>query len=175
MSTRAALIALVDIPIYARITTYPDSQLGAASVLVRLLAALPVGAVLGGYLLRDASYAAVAAAGTVLAAAGFVWMTQWGRTSLDDWTATIPLVVCGLGFGLAIAPVNAALLGLDPGRGAWHRVRTACRRADGRHAGRHLGTDHARSAQVLRLVSGRAPAARRVRGPRRRATRTWTS
>ena len=35
----AALIAaLVDIPIYARITTYPDSQLGAALVLVRLLA-----------------------------------------------------------------------------------------------------------------------------------------
>ena len=60
-STRAAIsAALVDIPIYARITTYPDSQLGAALVLVRLLAALPVGAVLGGYLLRHASYAAAA-------------------------------------------------------------------------------------------------------------------
>ena len=41
----AALIAaLVDIPIFARITVYPDSQLDAALVLVRLLVALPVGA-----------------------------------------------------------------------------------------------------------------------------------
>ena len=41
----AALIAaLVDIPIFARITVYPDSQLLAALVLVRLLVALPVGA-----------------------------------------------------------------------------------------------------------------------------------
>jgi MFS family permease len=106
----ALIAALVDIPIYARITTYPDSQLGAALVLVRLLAALPVGAILGGYLLKHMAYAAVATTGTAMAAVGFVLMTHWGRTSLDDWTATLPLVLCGLGFGLAIAPVNAALL-----------------------------------------------------------------
>jgi hypothetical protein len=41
---------------------------------------------------------------------GFVWMTQWGRESLDSPWATVPLVVCGLGFGVAIAPINAALL-----------------------------------------------------------------
>ena len=47
----AALIAaLIDIPIFARTTIYPDSQLMAALVLVRFLVALPVGAVLGGYL-----------------------------------------------------------------------------------------------------------------------------
>ena len=40
----AALIAaLVDIPIFARLTVYPDSQLLAALVLVRFLVALPVG------------------------------------------------------------------------------------------------------------------------------------
>ncbi len=45
----AALIAaLVDIPIFARVTVYPDSQLDAALVLVRLLVALPVGALAGG-------------------------------------------------------------------------------------------------------------------------------
>ncbi len=107
----AALItALVDIPIFARVTTYPDSQLGAALVLVRLLAALPVGALLGGYLIRFVHVSLLAAVGMVMAAAGFVWMAQWGLTSLDDFTATIPLVLCGFGFGLAIAPVNAALL-----------------------------------------------------------------
>ena len=52
----AALIAaLVDIPIFARTTVYPDSQLMAALVLVRFLVALPVGAVVGGYLIRTAA------------------------------------------------------------------------------------------------------------------------
>ena len=52
----AALIAaLIDIPIFARTTVYPDSQLLAALVLVRFLVALPVGAVVGGYLIRAAA------------------------------------------------------------------------------------------------------------------------
>jgi MFS family permease len=104
------IAALVDIPVFARITAYPDSQLGAALVLVRLLAALPVGAVLGGYLLRHMPVTVVAAVGMVMAAGGFVWMAQWDRAALGSATATVPLVVCGLGFGMAIAPVNAALL-----------------------------------------------------------------
>ena len=108
----ASLIAaLVDIPIFARITVYPESQLGAALVLVRLLVALPVGALLGGYLIRRWAPSMLAAAGMVLAAAGFVWMTSWGLRTLEDPIATtLPLVMCGFGFGLAIAPVNAALL-----------------------------------------------------------------
>ena len=49
----AALIAaLIDIPIFARTTIYRDSQLMAALVLVRFLVALPVGAIVGGYLIR---------------------------------------------------------------------------------------------------------------------------
>ena len=60
----AALIAaLVDIPIFARVTVYPDSQLDAALVLVRLLVALPVGALAGGYLLDGCPLGVVTAAG----------------------------------------------------------------------------------------------------------------
>ena len=107
----AALIAaLVDIPIFARVTVFPDSQLSAALVLVRLLVALPVGALLGGVLSRRLPTGVVTAVGMVLAALGFAWMAQWGLTSLDHWSATVPLVAAGLGFGLALAPVNAALL-----------------------------------------------------------------
>ncbi len=107
----AALIAaLVDIPIFARVTVYPDSQLAAALVLVRLLAALPVGALLGGVLTRRVSAGVVTAVGMGLAAFGFLWMARWGLDSLASPVATVPLVATGLGFGLALAPVNAALL-----------------------------------------------------------------
>ncbi len=107
----AALVAaLIDIPIFARTTVYPDSQLLAALVLVRFLVALPVGAVVGGYLTRRHAAGTIAAAGMLLAAASFVWMSRWDLTSLSGWPATIPLVVGGLGFGLALAPVNAAVL-----------------------------------------------------------------
>jgi hypothetical protein len=107
----AALIAaLVDIPIFARVTVSPDSQLGAALVLVRLLVALPVGALAGGYLTRRLPSGVVTALGMLLATGGFAWMAQWGLESLRHPVATVPLVAAGLGFGLALAPVNAALL-----------------------------------------------------------------
>ncbi|MGA8210600.1 MAG: MFS transporter [Nocardioidaceae bacterium] len=107
----AALIAaLVDIPIFARVTVYPTSQLDAALVLMRLLVALPVGALAGGYLVRWVPAGPLTAVGALLAALGFVEMSTWGLTSLAEPRATVPLVLAGLGFGLAIAPVNAALL-----------------------------------------------------------------
>jgi hypothetical protein len=37
-------------------------------------------------------------------------MSRWALHSLDSPAATVPLVVAGLGFGLALAPVNTALL-----------------------------------------------------------------
>jgi MFS transporter, DHA2 family, triacylglyceride efflux pump len=107
----AALIAaLVDIPLIARITVYPDSQLDAALVLVRFLAALPVGALIGGWLTHRIGAGQLTAGAMLLAAVGFGWMSTWGATSLDSPMATVPLVLTGLGFGAAIAPVNAALL-----------------------------------------------------------------
>jgi hypothetical protein len=107
----AALIAaLIDIPLFARTTVYPDDQLPAALVLVRFLLALPVGAVAGGYLIRRLSPGLVTAVGMLLAAAGFVLMTRWGLTTIEEPVANLALVVGGLGFGLALAPVNAALL-----------------------------------------------------------------
>jgi MFS transporter, DHA2 family, triacylglyceride efflux pump len=55
----------------------------------------------------------VAALGMGLAAASFIVMTSWNQTSLGGGPrpSDIELVVCGLGFGLAIAPVNVAILG----------------------------------------------------------------
>lgn len=120
----AALVAaLVNVPVFARATRYPDSQLGASLVLVQLLVALPVGAVLGGWLCGRTSARAVAAAGMVLAAAGFAAMARWDSGALDGPGSTVALLATGLGFGLAIAPVNVALLAAT--RPAVHGVASA--------------------------------------------------
>ena len=119
LAVGAALIsALVDVPIFARATAFPDSQLQAALVLVRFLAAVPVGALLGGLLTERISHRATAATGMLLSTAMFAVMSTWPATALSDslWHTRITqsdavLAACGLGFGLAIAPVNAAVLG----------------------------------------------------------------
>ena len=106
----ALIAALVDIPFFARLTVYRDSQLDAALVLVRFLIALPIGALLGGWLLRRMSAANLTAVAMVLSAIAFLHMATWDRYALDNQTETISLILAGIGFGLAIAPVNAALL-----------------------------------------------------------------
>ncbi len=120
----ALMAALVDVPVFARATVDPDSQVAAALVLARLLVAVPVGAVLGGLAVGRAGYRAVAGCGMLLCALMFVLMAGWSATSLSDPLAGIPwlhasdlvLVGCGLGFGLAVVPVTAAILGAVPQR-----------------------------------------------------------
>ena len=112
----ALIAALIDIPIYARTTTYRTSQLMAALVLVRFLVALPIGAIVGGYLIRTRSAGLVTAVGMAMSATGFFLMSRWGIDSLEDLSSNVALVICGFGFGLALAPVNAAVLAhTEPG------------------------------------------------------------
>lgn len=107
----AALIAaLVDIPFFARLTVHRESQLDAALVLVEFLVALPVGAVLGGWLLRRVAAHLITCIAMLMSALAFWHMSTWDATSLDHPVETLSLVLGGLGFGLAIAPVNAVLL-----------------------------------------------------------------
>jgi MFS family permease len=110
----ALMAALIDIPLYARSTVDPNSEVSAALVLVRFLVAVPIGAVIGGALCRRRALAPVIAAiGMGLAAASFIAMTTWNQTSLGGGPrpSDVELIICGLGFGLAIAPVNVAILG----------------------------------------------------------------
>jgi hypothetical protein len=105
----AALIAaLVDVPVFGRLSGH--DQFGAALLLVRLLAAVPVGAALGGLCSQRVGDRLTAAVGAGLAAAGLVAMTRWQPASLSAVEATLALVVAGLGFGITIAPINASVL-----------------------------------------------------------------
>ncbi|MGW1346944.1 MFS transporter [Kribbella sp. NPDC002412] len=109
----ALIAALVDVPVFAR-TTQGGGQLAAALVLLRFLIALPVGAVVGGWLTRRYGLGVITGAGLALAGAMFVAMAFWGRDALDHWPATVVLLLCGFGFGLALSPVNTAMLGATP-------------------------------------------------------------
>jgi MFS family permease len=106
----AVIAALVDIPVYARVTIYPDSQLLASLVLVRFLVGLPVGAFLGGWMVHRLPAGVVTALGMALSTVGFGLMSRWGLETLRDPWSNLPLFLAGLGIGLALAPVNAALL-----------------------------------------------------------------
>ncbi|HUZ70525.1 MAG TPA: MFS transporter [Candidatus Saccharimonadales bacterium] len=113
----ALMAALLDVPVLARATVFPSSQLGAALVLLRLLVGVPIGAVAGGWLSQRVGNRSIAAAGMVLTAASFAAMTSWTATTLADplgpgWLhpSDPVLFVCGIGFGLSIAPVNGSML-----------------------------------------------------------------
>ncbi len=108
------MAALVDVPLFARATADPNSEVAAALVLLRFLVAVPVGAVIGGLLCRSRKRAPlVAATGMALATGALLLMASWSGGALGGgprWS-DVELAVGGLGFGLAIAPVNVAILG----------------------------------------------------------------
>ena len=45
-----------------------------------------------------------------MSAVGFALMSRWDVDTLEDPSSNFALVICGFGFGLALAPVNAAIL-----------------------------------------------------------------
>jgi MFS transporter, DHA2 family, triacylglyceride efflux pump len=135
----ALMAALIDIPLFARATAYPNSETDAALVLVRFLIAVPIGAVAGGALCKARWMAPyVAALGMALTTVAFIGMTRWGTTSLGGGPrpSDVELVLCGLGFGLAIAPVNVAILGaVDEGLHAFASALAVVARTIGMLAG----------------------------------------
>lgn len=110
----ALVVVVVDVPVLARTVVDGADQFDAALVLLRFLIALPVGALAGGWLVRAVSPALVATVGMLMAAAGLFVMTTWSVGSLDGVLDDVVLAAAGLGFGLAVAPVNAALLAATP-------------------------------------------------------------
>ncbi|MFI6497720.1 MFS transporter [Nonomuraea typhae] len=107
--TGAALLVTMVFVQFTAQTLLGLEALQASLVLGRFLIALPVGAVLGGVLARRLGDRLVAVAGLLVAAAGYVLMSRW-PLDLAGHPIDIALLVAGLGLGLVIAPISAAVL-----------------------------------------------------------------
>ena len=108
----ALIIALVTVPLMAN-TVLGQSPLEGGLRLMRLTGAMPIGALLGGYLAYRVGARVVAFAGLVIAAMGLFLMSGW-ELEISDPQLTIHLALAGLGFGLVIAPLFVTAMDAGP-------------------------------------------------------------
>ena len=110
------MTALVDIPLMGR-GVFNLNQIDSALLLSRFMVAIPVGAIAGGLLSRRIGGRGTAVLGLLVAAVGFFLVSLWDSHELTNRVAglrqaDLELVLCGLGFGLVIAPLAAAVIDL---------------------------------------------------------------
>ena len=94
-------------------TVMERGPLESALSLVRLTAAIPVGALVGGYILRWTGVKEVCIVGLALMGTGLLFMSGW-ETEVGELRLTLPLVTAGLGFGLVIPPIGVSALSAAP-------------------------------------------------------------
>ena len=111
------IIGMVTVPLLAN-TVMGQTPFTGALWLLRMTVPIPIGAVLGGYLLsprllglgRGLGVRQVTLAGLALTAAGLFQASRW-PLDLGEPELTLHLAITGLGFGLLIAPIMVRALG----------------------------------------------------------------
>jgi MFS family permease len=128
----ALMVTLVDVELFGQGVLEMD-QTQAAGLLLWFLIALPIGALLGGWIATRVGDRAMTFIGLLIAAYGY-WLIHYWRVDLLDQRHnifglfTVPamhadLLVAGLGLGLVIGPLSSAALRVVPA--AQHGIASA--------------------------------------------------
>ncbi len=128
----ALMVTLVDVELFAQGVLLKD-QTEAALILLWFFIALPIGAVLGGWIATKTGDRAVIFVGMLIAAGGY-WLIHYWRSDVLDLQHNIfglfsvpivhaDLLVAGLGLGLVIGPLSSATLRVVPA--AQHGIASA--------------------------------------------------
>ena len=102
------IIAMVSVPLMAD-TVMGKEPLTGAMWLLRMTAAIPVGAVVGGWLLMVLGVRPVTVLGLGLTATGLFLVSTWDIDVSEPWL-TLHLVIAGLGLGLNNTPMMTRAL-----------------------------------------------------------------
>jgi MFS family permease len=127
----ALMVTLVNVELFGQGVLGQDKN-QAALLLLRFLIALPIGALLGGFIATRVGDRAVAFVGLLIAAGGYWLISKWpvdllaahhdlGLFSLP--TLDTDLAIAGLGLGVVIAPLTSATLRVVPA--AQHGIASA--------------------------------------------------
>jgi MFS family permease len=123
MAGGALMVTLVDVELFGQGVLGQD-QNEAALLLLRFLVALPIGALLGGWIATKVGDRAMTFVGLLIAAGGYWLISKWqvnlpaqrhdifGIVSLPAMDTD--LVIAGLGLGLVIGPLSSATLRVVP-------------------------------------------------------------
>ncbi|BDY31650.1 MULTISPECIES: MFS transporter [Mycolicibacterium] len=118
----ALMVTLVNVELFGQGVLGQD-QNHSAFLLLRFLIALPIGALIGGWVATKLGDRLVVFGGLLIAAGGFVLVSQWSVNVLADrhnlGLFTLPvldtdLAIVGLGLGLVIGPLTSAALRAVP-------------------------------------------------------------
>ncbi|MGB6209373.1 MFS transporter [Mycobacterium sp.] len=128
----ALMVTLVDVELFAQ-GVLGKEQDQAAILLLRFLIALPIGALLGGWIATKVGDRAMAFVGLLIAAGGYWLISKWSIDLLNQHhnifgVLSLPaldtdLVIAGLGLGLVIGPLTSASLRVVPS--AQHGIASA--------------------------------------------------
>lgn len=127
----ALMVTLVNVELFGQGVLGKD-QNQAAFLLLNFLVALPIGALLGGWIATKVGDRIVAFLGLMIAAGGYALIAHWPRDPVtahhDLGFITVPMLntdlfIAGLGLGLVIGPLTSATLRVVPA--AQHGIASA--------------------------------------------------
>jgi MFS family permease len=104
----ALIIAMADIPLFIA-TVLGGGPIDSGLALLRLTVMIPIGAIIGGWLCARITCRLTAILGLLPAALGF-WLMHLWPVNVGWLQITTSTVICGLGFGLVIAPIGTTAI-----------------------------------------------------------------